>query len=228
MFFQMVYYTIFEYCKTILKLFIERGVRKSYGQFGEDAFIQALLKNIKTGMYCDVGAYHPVLYSNTYGLYKRGWKGIVIDPNNSFSLLYKLLRPRDKFVNSAVGKEGKRIYHIFSDPAYNTLNKNEAEKTCALPHVFLLSKKEVRVRPLHEILKENNISAIDFLNIDVEGNALEVLRLYDWSIRPRVIAVEDENFSPDNPDNSLVYNFLRSKDYILKGMCGLTLIWKSK
>ena len=224
----MIYYTIFEYCKTLIKLFIKRGVRKSYGQFGEDALIQALLKNTKTGIYCDVGAYHPVLYSNTYGLYKRGWRGIVIDPNNSFSLLYKLLRPRDKFINLAVGKEAKSIYYIFSDPAYNTLNEKEAEKTRALSHVFLLSKKEVKVRPLHEILKKNNISAIDFLNIDVEGNDLEVLQSYDWSIRPRVIAVEDENFNPDNPEKSLIYKFLRSKDYILKGMCGITLIWKSE
>ena len=82
-----------EVLKTTLKLLLRRSVISSYSQFGEDAVLQHLLKK-STGTFVDIGAYHPVLYSNTYAFYRRGWSGIVIDPNPRFKKLYRLFRPR--------------------------------------------------------------------------------------------------------------------------------------
>lgn len=213
-----------DYIKTIIKLVLGYGVRKSFGQFGEDAFIQSLLKD-KIGIYCDVGAYHPVLYSNTYGLYRAGWKGLVIDPNVSLRPLYTLLRPRDRFISVAIGQGGTRTYYMFSDGAYNTFDVQEAERCRMFRWLSLISTCPVQVRPLKEILKENNIQELGFLNIDVEGEELAVLESHNWSIRPEVIAVEDSNFNADAPEQSPVYTFLRSKDYVLRGFSGLTLIF---
>lgn len=216
---------MFEYIKTHIKFFLKKGVRMSYGQFGEDVLIQILLKN-KSGIYIDVGAYHPVLYSNTYALYKRGWCGIVIEPNQKMMPVYKALRPCDVFVCAAIGQGSVGTYHTFNDGAYNTLNDDEAEKQKSLRHLTYLGSNSVPFKRLADILKEHNVTKIDFLNIDVEGLDLEVLHTHDWDVPIDVIAVEAHDFNPDQPQDSKVYSFLKLKDYNLVGFSGLTLVWR--
>lgn len=211
--------------KARLKLFLGKGVHVSYSQFGEDLIAQTVLKE-KTGVYVDVGAYHPTLYSNTYGLYMRGWRGVAIDPNPAMSALYKALRPQDVFVCAAVGTKGIGTYHSFSDGAYNTLDEKEAEIRKNLPRLTHLGSTEIPFKPLAQILQEQRMSRIDFLNIDVEGKDLEVLMSHDWSLPPKVIAVETHSFNPDVPEQNPIYTFLRSKGYSLIGFSGLTLVWQ--
>ncbi len=51
----------------------------SFSQFGEDAMLQSYLRD-GPGFYVDVGSGSPTEGSNTYALYLRGWRGILIDP----------------------------------------------------------------------------------------------------------------------------------------------------
>lgn len=210
----------------MLKALIGRGVRKSYGQFGEDAIIQALVKGVRKGSYVDVGCYHPVLYSNTYGLYRKGWKGIAIDPNADMGRLYSLMRPRDEFVNCGIGERGSGVYHMFSDGAYNTFDPSEAERRKAIPRLSYRGSAEVGIRPLKDVLAERGIRSIDVLNVDVEGRDMSVLESHDWSVRPRVVAIEAEGFDPDRPGDCAAYAFMRDRGYRLAGFSGLTLVWK--
>src|SRR3989344_4572766 len=55
--------------------------KRSYSQSGEDMILRSIFDDKKEGFYVDVGAFHPKLYSNTYYFYKRGWRGINIEPN---------------------------------------------------------------------------------------------------------------------------------------------------
>ncbi|MDB5224764.1 MAG: SAM-dependent methyltransferase [Candidatus Adlerbacteria bacterium] len=198
--------------KTHIKLLLRRGVCLSYSQFGEDAVIQHILRN-KTGTYVDVGAYHPVLYSNTYALYKRGWKGVVIDPNPSARTLFRWFRRRDTFINAAVGISGEQTYYQYDDAAYNSLG-NPAPQRKGLQ---LIHTNQVTIRPLSELLK--HVGHIDFMSVDVEGMDLEVLQTHDWSNKPRVIAVEGSMQDP-------THVFLESKSYSLVGVAGLTMIFE--
>jgi hypothetical protein len=140
-------------------------------------------------------------------LYRRGWGGLVIDPNVSLKVLFKIFRPRDIFVHAGVG-EGQRRYEMFADGAYNKFAEGEG----------------IKLQPLKDILNEHSISHIDFLNVDVEGMDLEVLKTHDWAVRPRVIAVESD-FDVENMDKNSVYTFLRHKEYRLAGVAGKTLIF---
>ena len=45
----------------------------------EDLNILNFFKNKRDGFYVDVGCFHPKKHSNTYFLYKRGWRGVNID-----------------------------------------------------------------------------------------------------------------------------------------------------
>ena len=51
---------------------------------GEDIIGSQLLREVKRGFYIDIGANHPVNYSNTFSLYKSGWRGIGIDGNKDY------------------------------------------------------------------------------------------------------------------------------------------------
>ena len=217
-------HTGIDYLKTVAKLFLGRGVRKSYSQFGEDLIVQSLCKDTH-GTYVDVGTYHPVLYSNTYALYKKGWCGLAVDPNVRLKPLYRLLRPRDTFISAGVGLEGGSTYYMFSDGAYNTFNAESAATYKKLPWLHYLGSVESRILPLSQIVRDNHIQEIGFLNIDVEGNDLSVLQSYDWSVRPKIIAIESSDFNPDTPQKSEIYTLLRSKNYRLVALSGVSLLW---
>ena len=218
--------TFIQYLRTLIKLAFGRGVRSSYAQNGEDAVILGSLKWVDKGVYVDVGAYHPALYSNTYALYKKGWQGIVIDPNLDMKPLYSLLRPRDIFVHAAVGAREESIpYYMFSDGSYNGFDEERAKGWEASRGLCIKEVRMISFKPLSQILKEQNIRRIDFLNVDVEGLDLEVLKTHDWSILPRIIAIEDETFNPDKPHENAIYCYLNNKGYVLAGLAGLTLIF---
>lgn len=203
-------------------------MRISYSQFGEDAIVQTLLKQPK-GVYVDVGAYHPVLYSNTYGLYRRGWSGVVIDPNGVFRSLYSIFRHRDIFVEAAIGERSEsREYYKFDDASYNTFDQVTAEKWQRDRGVRLLETCQISIKSLGEILNSCGIRHIDYMNIDVEGMDAQVLQSHDWTIRPTVISVEDSDFDSDSPRLSEVYALLKQQEYQLIGYAQQTLVFKTE
>lgn len=215
------------YLKAQAKLILGRGVRFSYGHQGEDAVIQALLKWIPKGVYVDVGAYHPTLYSNTFALYKRGWRGVVIDPNVDMKPLFALMRPRDTFVHTAVGAiSEERPYYVFADGAYNSFNEKRAKGWEYSRGLTVKEVRSVSFKPLTQILHEQHIDHIDLLNIDVEGQDFDVLKTHNWSIPTKIIAIEDEAFDPDAPKRSDIYSYLSGKGYVLGGLGGNTLIFR--
>jgi FkbM family methyltransferase len=188
--------------KTFVKLILNRGVGS---QFGEDKVLLTILP--KKGRYVDVGAYHPHLYSNTYALYRGGWSGIAIEPNPKLGILWKIFRPRDKFVNAAIGSRGVPTYYMFKDPAYNGFSM--------IPNSPLVATKQIPTVPLRQIIKE----PIDLLCVDCEGMDYEVLQTHDWTIKPSVVVVEDK-------DGGECQRFLEEKGYTLYQKCALSLIFK--
>jgi FkbM family methyltransferase len=218
--------TVIRYLRAMAKLALGRGVHKSYAHQGEDVVIEGMLKWVKNGTYVDVGAYHPVLYSNTYAFYNKGWSGIVIDPNIDMKPLYTLMRPRDTFVHTAVGPvPEEKPYYMFDDGAYNSFDEGRAKSWKATRGLDIKEVRTISFKPLSQILREQNITHIDFLNVDVEGLDLEVLKTHDWSIPTRVVAVEDETFNPDTPRANAIYAYMHDQGYVLAGLAGLTLLF---
>ena len=57
------------------------------------------------GYYVDIGAHHPVKYSNTYLLWLNGWSGINIDPLPNVMALFDKYRPKDINLNIVIQKK---------------------------------------------------------------------------------------------------------------------------
>jgi len=156
--------------------------RDSFSQEGEDLLLERYLQDRKTGFYVDVGAHHPLRFSNTYRLYRRGWRGLNIDANPGSMAIFKRLRPRDINVEAAVSAEkGMLTYYVFNEPALNTFDKERASATNGETY-RIVDELRISTHPLSELLDQHvpNGIQIDLLTVDVEGFDVEVLESNNW------------------------------------------------
>jgi FkbM family methyltransferase len=187
----------------------------SYSQEGEDLILKRIFGEQKEGFYIDIGAHHPYRFSNTMHFYKKGWRGINVDPLPGMKSIFDKERPKDINIEKGVSNKKHIItYFSFAEPAYNTFDQALAKKREQKSE--LLETIDVQCLPLSEILQEAGVSEIDFLTIDVEGWELEVLASNDWSrFLPKVIVLEILDFDFEKYTNSEVYIFLQKKGYFL-------------
>jgi FkbM family methyltransferase len=180
----------------------------------------------------DVGAHHPVRFSNTYHFYKKGWRGINIDATPGSMRPFGWVRRRDINLELGIGAEaGNLTFFCFDEPALNTLSEQVAQERASGGRYSITKKVEVPILPLREVLQQNmpGGTRIDFLSVDVEGLDEMVLRSNDWQVfRPIFVLAEDTQFDPNegNAQSSGVYAFLRDQGYKLVAKTPRTLIFK--
>lgn len=204
--------------------------KRSFGQSGEDVIVATEIGNKKKGFYVDVGAFHPKQFSNTYLFYKRGWEGIVVEPNQDLCRLYEKMRPRDICLNVGVGKrEAVADYIMMDNPAANTFSEKEALESVEKAGRKILKRRPVAILPLSKILYKNvpKGTEIDLMSVDTEGMDYEVLESNDWEkYRPKVVISEDMKFDVKNWKKSKVMVLLDEKGYDLLAMTPYSLIFK--
>lgn len=171
------------------KIFLEI-ILNTYSQDKEDLIIDKLL-NTKKGFYLEIGGYHPTRLSNTYRLYKKGWKGVVIEPNPDIKKKFKKIRPRDRFLNFGVGeKDGQLTYYKYLIPALNTFSQKQVKENSSFK---VINTERIKVLGIRNLLAKYLPINIDFLSLDVEGWDKEILHNWDWKFKPKVICVEDRS-----------------------------------
>ena len=55
--------------------------------------------------YLDIGAFHPIIYSNTHKLHKMGWYGVCMDFSQETEVAFKNIRSRAQFFRIPLGGE---------------------------------------------------------------------------------------------------------------------------
>ena len=198
--------------------------KKTYSLFGEDLAASKFFKNKKKGFYIDIGCYHPTHINNTYLLYKKGWNGINIDVSQFSIDLFKFMRPDDLNYKCAVSETKKKVnlYYQKEHSQLTSINKLTAKK-------FIkgrLKKKIINSYSLEEILSWSKYKdyEIDFLDVDVEGADLQVLKGLNFSKRkPKLICVEihQKNFRKHK-----IYRFLIKKKYKLIWQQSFSFLFK--
>jgi FkbM family methyltransferase len=200
---------------------------EAYAQEGEDLILSDHLPSAP-GFYIDVGAHHPYRFSNTRLLYKKGWRGINIDPDPSAISLFNVFRPEDRNILAAIGTtEGEENLLIFDEAALNTLNDSRARELEETTRYRVVSVQKVSVLPLTKIVPPH-FSADNFclLNIDVEGRELDVLRSNDWSVFQPQLVVCEIHSEIDELDKNEVHQFLTNLGYRLVGKTNRNGIYK--
>ncbi len=200
-----------------------------YSQCGEDIILDYFFHHKNDGFYVDIGANDPRVFSNTYFFYKKGWKGLVVEPNLDVLNKYKILRPRDTRVNLAISADSLSItFYKFKEDALNTTSQEVSNSYEKMGHK-VLSTDTVKSKTMAEVFKMNNVSKIDFLSIDTEGQNFEVLKTNDWNTyRPSYVVVETAEYDkPDNTELEAKYNsYMSDVGYIKVANTPLNTIYK--
>ncbi|MFD2203192.1 FkbM family methyltransferase [Shivajiella indica] len=202
------------------RLVLGRSLKYSFAFTGEDRIIESLLKAKITynGFYVDVGANHPKFLSNTYSLYRKGWRGICIDANKNLIKKYEFFRPKDHAVHALVSDiaTSRTFYQVQN----NVLSTTDARFLRDFEQEGLEVKEEVmQSTTLTDILDRYHAPKdFDLLGVDAEEHDLEVLKGMDWNrYRPRLVVVEDETFDFRNRAIHPMVFFMQQKGYDLKG-----------
>jgi len=183
----------------------------SFAQFGEDLIINKIFKNISKGSYVDLGSFHPILFSNTFLLYLRGWRGLNIDGNKELVNLCDKVRPLDKNICAYISNEEKKAYYLINKmrPAMNRIvdvlkNKEPDE-----------SYKEIKTTKLEKLLNQNMkyfSKEFYYLNIDLEFMDELIIKNFDFEkFRPYLITIETHDFRLGEKNN--VFEAVLKNDY---------------
>jgi FkbM family methyltransferase len=215
----------------VYNLFIRHKIflkRKSYSQFGEDLEVINFFKNKKKGKYLDIGCFHPTMYSNTCLLYKRGWNGTNIDLNQTSIDLFNIARPHDLNLCRIIGSEEKKV-QVYFDNLFSPVNT--ADKNFYTEHKKTFFKdqfiREVVSEKLQNIITRNNISEIDFINIDAEGMDYQILRQIKLDkMNVSLVAIETNHFSGEKTKDYLnIIHLLETNNFSLLKRCGPTTLF---
>ena len=217
---------ILKYFKIIRKTFITPiKARRSYSQCAEDLIAEQFFlgSEIQNGMkfYVDVGSHHPKRGSNTFRLYKKGWRGILVDMEDDKILSAKLARPRDTVVKAAVSDKKEKV-QVYSPKAFST-NATISKDNPNLNHTYNIIDTVI-TENLDMILGKHKCpSKFGFLSIDIEGQDYKALCGLSLDLfTPKLICIE--NFRAEQGIDELleseIHYHLRQNFYKLIGWSG--------
>lgn len=214
---------------SLARIFLGRSLKYTYAFAGEDRIIEGILKPqiTQSGYYVDVGCNHPRFLSNTYGLYRKGWRGICIDANPTQINLYSLYRPKDKAIAALISdtKDERDFYEVQND-VLSTIETDFLEEY--KKEGLAVTTRRMIPQTLTEVLDGLRAPMeFDLLTIDAEEHDLQVLQSLDLdAYHPRLIIIEDETFDHMHPHDNEVYLYLAEKGYMLEGFVLKNLFFK--
>jgi len=208
------------------------GGNVSFSQEGEDMVLRRIFDGKDKGFYVDLGAHHPIWFSNTNYFHQRGWTGINVDALPGSKLIFDAERPFDINLELLVSeKEGPTEFYLFEPSLMNTMSRQQASENekfdwCKLKEIVLIHSL-----PLNKLLDKYlpaNVT-INFMSIDVEGAEMTVLRSNNWEkYAPEVLLVEIIDVDINLLFNSEVHQFLTNKKYNFFAKTGNTIFYKKK
>ena len=172
-----------------------RPFRERYGpghqsERAEEWFIRDFFADRRGGFFVDVGANHPKNFSKTWYLETHlAWSGIAVEPLREFAPAYASERPRTRFRPFFVSdrSEQEASLYVISD---NTLvSSADPNFTNAFGKADRVEK--VPTITLNDLLSRENVSTIDFMNMDIEQHEPAALRGFDIKrYSPRLVCIE--------------------------------------
>ena len=205
----------------IQKIYKNKKPNSHFAEFAEDVMVNRIFKNLNTGFYVDIGAYHPFKGSLTYNLYTKGWNGINFDLSKTSIDLFNIARPKDININCAISDfTGETFYYENSEinQQNSLIIQNPNQK-----------KIKIKSYQLNEILILNNINNVDYINIDTEGNELKILKGIDFTkIKPYLFTIEDNSFNFNDTIKKEKITFMAQKNYQLINVIGVTMFFVKK
>jgi len=200
------------------------GGERSYAQGGEDVAADFFFQYVGLSSdvtYLDIGAYDPVKINNTYFFYRKGHRGVLVEPNVTMCEKLRQVRPRDTTLAAGIGVTAVKEadYYLMTDPSWNTFSKEEAEHQEKATHKKIAIKKVIKMPLLNinDVMQKHFGKAPTFLSIDAEGLHLAILKSIDFNrFRPPLICVETL-ISGTRETIQATPQFMATKGYVARG-----------
>ncbi|MDC1177861.1 FkbM family methyltransferase [Candidatus Pelagibacter sp.] len=206
---------IFYFFYKLLKIQRNRKPSYHFGEFAEDVFIGRLLKSINNGKYVDVGCYHPFKGSLTAKLYQKNWRGINIDVSKTSIDLFNIARKRDINLNCAISDFNEKTFY-FQNGMINQQNSLQKSSDDQI-------KVDINCYTLNTVLENNDFHDFDYLNVDVEGTELNVIKGINFKkYKPKLITIENNEMIPEEYFQSEIFKLLEQNNYVFVNKVGVT------
>ncbi len=154
----------------------------------EEQAIVADYLHDQIGTFVEVGAFDPVVESQTFHLEQRGWSGVLIEPVPEFAVALRNKRCAQVFEVACGAPE----HHGTRMPIRVTGGLSSLRETFITERLSSAEILQVPVVTLDHVLLSARIYDIDFLSVDVEGFEMSVLRGLSFDrFKPRLILIED-------------------------------------
>ena len=210
--------------------------KRTLSQSGEDVILAYILNArgiaAKDCTYLDLGANHAKQYSNTYYFYDKGARGVLVEANPSLIPELKLYRNEDVILNCCISDtSGKSVeFYILNGDGLSTPDKKRVEEAILInPSLKIDRVVSVKTMTVNEILDTYFDKAPVFINIDLEGDDIAILRSIDWEIhRPLMISIEMIPYRPRlvvGEKDDKIMEFLKSVDYVEYAFTGINSIF---
>lgn len=207
-------------------------INLTFSQEGEDVLLSKFIDFQKKGFYVDIGAHHPMRFSNTCRLYLNGWRGMNVDAMPNAMTSFMKYRKEDINLSYGIGAiEENKTFYIFEEPALNTFD-GELAKVRENEGYKVIRREIIPIRRLETLFKQYlpEGQTIDLLTLDIEGMELEALESNDWSKwTPRFIMCE-ALFKGDIAEllKRDTVQFLMQHNYVVQSILDNTILFRLK
>jgi FkbM family methyltransferase len=197
---------------------------ESFSRCGEDLVVALTIGILGLGpriTYLDVGANDPVRFNNTYYFYRRGHRGVLVEPNGALCQLLRAQRREATVLEAGIGASAAKEadYYVMTYDGLNTFSKEEAE------HQAEATKGQISIREVIKLplLNINDVMAQHFggaptvLSVDTEGLDLAILKGLDYGrFRPKIICAETL-ISTSKSTRTEIPEFMATRGYVARG-----------
>lgn len=202
------------------------GVFVSYAQNGEDVVLHRALRTVECGRYIDVGANDPSIDSVSMAFYRRGWRGITVEPVSQYAERQRTERPEDIMVEAVVTQTTGEIARLLEVPGTGLSSLDESIGQEHRHSGYPVREVDVPTKRLDDILDAagwQDGDDIHFLSVDVEGTEAAVLASLDlrrW--RPWIILAEATRPNSSEPTHQSFEPLLLAAGYRFSLFDGLS------
>lgn len=217
----------------------DHQLRQFVSQSGEDMILSYILG--KCGIdealctYLDLGANHAKELSNTYHFYQRGARGVLVEANPTLIRELKFYRSGDQIINCCISeRSGESIaFYVMSNDGLSTPDRTQvAEAMARDPSLKVERTVMVKTMTVNEIMDTYFDGAPVYLNVDIEGEEINILESIDFEAhRPMIISVEMIPYRTHlvvGEKNSEILEFMARHDYIEYAFTGINSIFLDK
>lgn len=165
-----------------------------FSQHNEQQIITEYFTNWQTGVFLDIGAFHPETFSNTRQLYLDGWKGTLVEPSPSCLKNLRDAYERDPAIQilpfAIAEHSAVMTLHDSGGDAISSLVVEHAQ-AWERQHGCKFTPVEVQALSVADMLKKLKYRHYHFISIDCEGMDLHIFQNLNFTeLETRMVCVE--------------------------------------